>query len=91
VSGRRFLTSTRGALKGYTADFSESGISAVMRAEVPLGELAESDFGLLFGPVGPVTIYAAAAQKTLSASASSSQSRISAREVIGGEFSIEQS
>ena len=91
MSGRRFLISTHGALKGYTADFSESGISAVMRAEVPLGELVESDFALLFGPVGPVTIYAAAAQKSPFRIGFQFAKSNSAPEVIGGQFSIEQS
>ncbi len=32
-------------------DISESGISAMLRMEVPLGELVELDFTLPFGPV----------------------------------------
>jgi len=46
---------TCGLLKGYTVDISESGISAMLRIEVPLGELVQLDFTL---PFGPVTIYA---------------------------------
>jgi len=47
-------------LKGHTVDISESGISAMLRMEVPLGEVVELDFAL---PFGPVTIYAAARQR----------------------------
>jgi hypothetical protein len=42
---------TCGVLKGYTVDLSESGISAMLRLEVPLGEIVELDFTLPFGPV----------------------------------------
>jgi PilZ domain len=51
---------TCGTLKGHTVDISESGISAMLRMEVPLGELVELDFTL---PFAPVTIYAAARQR----------------------------
>ena len=51
---------TSGTLKGYSVDISESGISAMLRMEVPLGEILELDFTL---PFGPVTIYAAARQR----------------------------
>ena len=51
---------TCGMLKGHTVDISESGVSAMLRMEVPLGELVELDFTL---PFGPVTIYAAARQR----------------------------
>lgn len=51
---------TCGMLKGHTVDISESGVSAMLRMEVPLGELVELDLTL---PFGPVTIYAAARQR----------------------------
>ena len=51
---------TCGTLKGHTVDISESGISAMLRMEVPLGEVVELDFTL---PFGPVTIYATARQR----------------------------
>ncbi len=38
-------------LKGHTVDISESGISAMLRIEVPLGELVELEFALPFGQV----------------------------------------
>jgi hypothetical protein len=51
---------TSGTMKGYTVDISESGISAMLKTEVPLGEMLELDFTL---PFGPVTIYATARQR----------------------------
>ena len=51
---------TSGTLKGHTVDISESGISAILTIEVPVGELVELDFTL---PFGPVTIYAVARQR----------------------------
>jgi len=49
-----------GRLKGHTVDISESGISAMLRIEVPLGELMELEFIL---PFGPVNIYAMVRQR----------------------------
>jgi hypothetical protein len=51
---------TCGMLKGHTVDISESGISAMLRLEVPLGEVVELAFTL---PFGPVTIYALVRQR----------------------------
>jgi len=42
-----------GLLKGYTVDISESGISAILRLEVDLGELVQLEFTL---PSGPISI-----------------------------------
>lgn len=42
-------------LRGRTVDISESGIAAMLRIEVPMGELVKLDFSL---PLGKVTIYA---------------------------------
>ena len=47
-------------LKGRTVDISESGIAAMLRLEVPLGELVKLDFTL---PLGDVTIYAIGRQR----------------------------
>lgn len=52
---------TSGALKGHTVDISQSGISAMLRIEVPLGELVELEFTL---PFGPVMIYAIVRQRS---------------------------
>ena len=51
---------TCGVLKGYTVDMSESGIAAMLRIEVPLGEVVELDFAL---PCGPVTVQAIGRQR----------------------------
>ena len=51
---------TCGRLKGDTVDISESGIAAILKLEVPLGEVVELDFTL---PFGPVTIFALVRQR----------------------------
>jgi len=51
---------TCGILKGHSVDISESGISAMLRIEVPVGELVELQFTL---PYGPVTVYAMVRQR----------------------------
>jgi hypothetical protein len=51
---------TSGMLKGYTVDISEAGIAAMLRIEVPLGEVVELDFAL---PCGPVTVQAIGRQR----------------------------
>lgn len=51
---------TCGMLKGQTVDISESGISAILRIEVSVGELVELEFTL---PFGLVTIYAMVRQR----------------------------
>jgi hypothetical protein len=51
---------TCGWLKGHTVDISESGLSAMLRIEVPLGEIVELSFIL---PLGLVTIYAMVRQR----------------------------
>jgi hypothetical protein len=47
-------------LQGETVDISESGISAMLKIEVPLGELVELTFPL---PFGQVKIYAMVRQR----------------------------
>jgi c-di-GMP-binding flagellar brake protein YcgR len=56
----RINSKTCGQLKGHTLDISESGISAMLALEVPIGELVELQFTL---PYGPVTVYAMARQR----------------------------
>ena len=53
-------TKTCGILQGYTVDISEAGISAMLKLEVPLGELVELQFLL---PFGPVKLYATVRQR----------------------------
>ncbi len=50
-----------GVLKGRTVDISESGISAMLMLEVPLGEFVELQFTL---PFGPVKVYATVRQRS---------------------------
>jgi hypothetical protein len=52
---------TSGKLKGHTVDISESGLSAMLSIEVPLGEVVELNFTL---PLGTVAIYAMVRQKS---------------------------
>lgn len=52
---------TCGLLTGQTVDISESGISALLKIEVPLGEVVELDFTL---PFGSVTTYAMVRQRS---------------------------
>ena len=51
---------TCGVLKGHTVDISESGISAILRIEVPVKEMVELEFLL---PLGPVRIFAVVRQR----------------------------
>ena len=52
---------TCGRLKGQTVDISESGIAAILKIEVTLGELVELEFTL---PSGPVIVYAMVRQRS---------------------------
>jgi hypothetical protein len=56
----RIDSRTAGVLKGRTVDISESGISAMLTLEVPIGEFVELQFGL---PFGPATVYATVRQR----------------------------
>lgn len=51
---------TCGVLTGHTLDISESGVSALVNIEVPLGELVELEFTL---PAGEVKIFAMVRQR----------------------------
>jgi hypothetical protein len=51
---------TRGVLNGYTVDISESGISAMLRIDVPLAEIVELNFTL---PIGQVKVHAIVRQR----------------------------
>ena len=50
----------RSVIRGYTVDISESGISAMLRDDVRLGEVVRLEFTL---PVGEVEILALARQR----------------------------
>jgi hypothetical protein len=49
-----------GVVKGRTVDLSESGIAAMLKLEVPLGEFVELQFMV---PFGPVKVYATVRQR----------------------------
>jgi len=51
---------TRGVLTGYTDDISESGISAMLRVDVPVSEIVELNFTL---PIGQVKVHAIVRQR----------------------------
>ncbi len=57
----RIDSKTSGVVKGQTVDISESGLSALLKLEVPLGEFVELQFTL---PFGPVSVYATVSQKS---------------------------
>jgi len=57
----RIDSKTCGVLKGHTVDISESGISAMLRLEVPVGEFVELQFSL---PFGDVVVYAVVRQRS---------------------------
>ena len=48
-------------VRGHTVDISESGIAAMLRTEVPLGEIVRLEFSL---PPGEVEILAVVRQRT---------------------------
>lgn len=54
-------TKTCGVLEGHTVDISGSGISALLKLEVSVGEFVELQFTL---PFGPVTVYAIVRQRS---------------------------
>jgi hypothetical protein len=48
-------------VRGHTVDISESGISAMLRVEVPVGEVVRLEFSL---PLGDVELHAMVQQKS---------------------------
>ena len=57
----RINSKTCGTLKGQTVDVSKSGVSALLKLEVPVGEIVELDFTL---PFGRVVTYALVRQRS---------------------------
>ena len=57
----RVYPRSAGVLKGYTVDISESGISALLKLGVSIGEVVELDFEL---PSGAVAIRAVVRHQT---------------------------
>ncbi len=48
-------------VRGHSVDISESGISAMLRVEVPVGEVVRLEFKL---PLGPVEVHALVRQRS---------------------------
>lgn len=57
----RVDSKTCGVLKGHSVDISESGVSAILKLEVPMGEMVELQFTV---PFGPVRVYAMVRQRS---------------------------
>lgn len=57
----KIISKSSGILKGHTGDISQSGISALLRDELTVGELVELDFTV---PLGRVKIYAIVANRS---------------------------
>jgi PilZ domain len=57
----RVYSRSAGLLTGYTVDISESGISAMLKLELSVGELVQLEFDF---PLGPVAIRALVRHKT---------------------------
>jgi len=57
----RVYSRSVGLLKGWTVDISEAGISAILKLDLPVGEVVQLDFEL---PDGPVAIRALVRYKT---------------------------
>lgn len=56
----RIYPRNRAVVRGQTVDISESGISAMLRVEVPLGEVVRLELAL---PLGPVEVHALVRQR----------------------------
>ena len=77
-------------VRGSTVDISESGISAILHIEVPVGEVVRLEFSL---PTGDVEVLALVRQKTAFRYGFQFIETSSAQDVIGRacrEFAIEQ-
>ncbi|MDQ1389697.1 MAG: hypothetical protein QOF56_3151 [Acidobacteriaceae bacterium] len=72
-----------GVLKGHTVDLSDSGISAILRIEVPVDEMVELEFIL---PLGPVRVYAVVRQRNAFRYGFQFVQSVSAEEVIQATY-----
>jgi PilZ domain len=57
----RVYPRNRAVVRGHTVDVSESGISALLVVEVPVGEVVRLEFTL---PLGDVNVYAMVCQRS---------------------------
>ena len=67
-------------VRGHTVDISESGISAVLSIEVPIGEVVQLAFSL---PLGPVELHALVRQRNAFRYGFQFVEASSAHEIIG--------
>jgi len=67
-------------VRGHTVDISESGISAMLRVEVPVGEVVRLEFDL---PAGPVEVHALVRQRSAFRYGLQFMESDAAREAIG--------
>jgi hypothetical protein len=77
--------------RGHTVDISESGISAMLRVEVPVGEVVRVEFTL---PLGEVEVHALVRQRNAFRYGFQFVEASSAQDVIGRtcrQLAIEQS
>ncbi len=78
-------------VRGHTVDISESGISAMLRQEIPVGEVVRLEFML---PPGPVEIHATVRQRSAFRYGLQFVETSTAQEVIGRtcrELAMEES
>ena len=67
-------------VRGHTVDISESGVSAMLRNEVPLGEVVRLEFEL---PLGPVEVLALVRQRNAFRYGFEFMEERTSREIIG--------
>jgi hypothetical protein len=78
-------------VRGHTVDLSESGVSAMLRTEVPLGEVVRLEFTL---PFGDVEVHALVRQRNAFRYGFQFVQASSAQDVIGRtcrQLAVEQS
>ncbi len=87
----RIYARNRPVVRGHTVDISKSGISAMLKVEVPLGEVVRLEFDL---PLGSVEVPALVRQKSAFRYGFQFLEASTAHETIGrtcGELSLQQS
>lgn len=67
-------------VRGHTVDISESGLSAMLRNEVPVGEVVRLEFEL---PLGPVEVHALVRQRNAFRYGFEFMEERTAREIVG--------
>ncbi len=52
----RVYSRTNGRVDGHTVDISESGVGALLKLGVPLGQIVQLEFRLPYGPVAALAL-----------------------------------